>query len=115
LCCEQLLPHYVITSAKKVRLRSDPLPREETQPAQTTSMNALISRHTSHLRSICKPSGYSTRICLRSVNTMTQPVRPRRFAPLDPAKKKEGDDRPVLKGIVFDVDGTLCTSTPHEV
>jgi phosphoglycolate phosphatase-like HAD superfamily hydrolase len=35
-------------------------------------------------------------------------VRPRRFAPLDPAKRKEGDQRPLLKGIVFDVDGTLC-------
>lgn len=39
---------------------------------------------------------------------MTPPIRPRRFAPLDPAKKKDGDARPVLKGIVFDVDGTLC-------
>jgi hypothetical protein len=36
------------------------------------------------------------------------PIRPRRFAPLDPAKQKEGDKRPVLRGIVFDVDGTLC-------
>lgn len=35
-------------------------------------------------------------------------MRPRRFAPLDPKKKSEGDKRPVLKGIVFDVDGTLC-------
>lgn len=34
--------------------------------------------------------------------------RPRRFAPLDPEKRVEGDERPVLKGIVFDVDGTLC-------
>lgn len=34
--------------------------------------------------------------------------RPRRFAPLDPSKRKDGDDRPVLKGVVFDVDGTLC-------
>jgi HAD superfamily hydrolase (TIGR01549 family) len=39
---------------------------------------------------------------------MSQPVRPRRFAPLDPAKRKEGDQRPLLKGTVFDVDGTLC-------
>lgn len=38
------------------------------------------------------------------------PIRPRRFAPLDPAKQKEGDERAVLKGIVFDVDGTLCES-----
>ncbi|KAF2260500.1 HAD-like protein [Lojkania enalia] len=39
---------------------------------------------------------------------MERPIRPRRFAPLDPAKQIEGDKRPVLKGIVFDVDGTLC-------
>ncbi|OAL52948.1 HAD-like protein [Pyrenochaeta sp. DS3sAY3a] len=39
---------------------------------------------------------------------MTQAVRPRRFAPLNPAKKTASDDRPLLKGIVFDVDGTLC-------
>lgn len=43
---------------------------------------------------------------------MAHPVRPRRFAPLDPAKKKDGDDRPTLKGIVFDVDGTLCKIEP---
>ncbi|KAF1958211.1 HAD-like protein [Byssothecium circinans] len=36
------------------------------------------------------------------------PPRPRRFAPLDPTRRKEGDERPTLKGIVFDVDGTLC-------
>ena len=39
---------------------------------------------------------------------MQPPVRPRRFAPLDEAKQVENDERPVLKGIVFDVDGTLC-------
>ncbi|KAI4665955.1 uncharacterized protein J4E78_003420 [Alternaria triticimaculans] len=75
-------------------------------------MNTIISRHSNQLRGLCKPSGGNNiRICLRatrSVNSMSQPVRPRRFAPLDPAKKKEGDTRPLLKGIVFDVDGTLC-------
>ncbi|KAF2114322.1 HAD-like domain-containing protein, partial [Lophiotrema nucula] len=40
--------------------------------------------------------------------TMDRPIRPRRFAPLDPKLKKDGDERPALKGIVFDVDGTLC-------
>ncbi|KAF1924555.1 HAD-like protein [Didymella exigua CBS 183.55] len=39
---------------------------------------------------------------------MAPPVRPRRFAPLNLEKKSEGDKRPTLKGIVFDVDGTLC-------
>ncbi|KAL2441492.1 hypothetical protein ABEF95_015134 [Exophiala dermatitidis] len=33
--------------------------------------------------------------------------KPRRFAPLDP-NAKHGQDLPKLKGIVFDVDGTLC-------
>ncbi|ORY14938.1 HAD-like domain-containing protein [Clohesyomyces aquaticus] len=36
------------------------------------------------------------------------PLRPRRFQPLDPSKRREGDERLLLKGIVFDVDGTLC-------
>lgn len=44
--------------------------------------------------------------------TMTKessPNRPRRFAPLNPEKQIEGEDLgPRLKGIVFDVDGTLC-------
>ncbi|KAF2875684.1 hypothetical protein BDV95DRAFT_280201 [Massariosphaeria phaeospora] len=45
--------------------------------------------------------------------TMLRPLRPRRFAPLDPAKKSavdgsRGDGVRVLKGVVFDVDGTLC-------
>ncbi|KAJ4374519.1 hypothetical protein N0V86_007388 [Didymella sp. IMI 355093] len=39
---------------------------------------------------------------------MAPPVRPRRFAPLNPEKKSTEDKRPALKGIVFDVDGTLC-------
>lgn len=35
--------------------------------------------------------------------------QPKRFLPLDPAKRLPEDERPPLKGIVFDVDGTLCT------
>ncbi|KAL5116455.1 hypothetical protein ACEQ8H_005691 [Pleosporales sp. CAS-2024a] len=38
---------------------------------------------------------------------MAHPVRPRRFAPLDSTKRRD-DSGPALKGIVFDVDGTLC-------
>ncbi|KAJ5544714.1 HAD-superfamily hydrolase subfamily IA variant 3 [Penicillium sp. DV-2018c] len=37
-------------------------------------------------------------------------LRPRKFAPLDPAKPS---DAPPLKGIVFDVDGTLCLPQHH--
>ncbi|KAJ5638050.1 hydrolase [Penicillium lividum] len=39
-----------------------------------------------------------------------QHVRPRRFAPLDSTK---ASDAPRLKGIVFDVDGTLCLPQHH--
>lgn len=39
----------------------------------------------------------------------SSPNRPRRFAPLNPEKQIDGEDLgPRLKGIVFDVDGTLC-------
>jgi len=42
----------------------------------------------------------------RTIKTMSGPKRPRRFAPLD--KNRSNDhDAPQLKGIVFDVDGTL--------
>ncbi|KAJ5569976.1 hydrolase [Penicillium hispanicum] len=37
-------------------------------------------------------------------------LHPRRFAPLDPAR---ASDAPPLKGIVFDVDGTLCLPQHH--
>ncbi|KAB8079225.1 HAD superfamily hydrolase [Aspergillus leporis] len=37
----------------------------------------------------------------------SSPLRQRRFAPLNP-KKKRTSSEPPLKGIVFDVDGTLC-------
>jgi hypothetical protein len=100
--------------AKKVRLRLNRTHfPSNTSLHNPANMNAIVIRHSNHLRSLCKPSSAnSVRICLRatrSVNSMSQPVRPRRFAPLDPAKKKDGDERPLLKGIVFDVDGTLCT------
>ncbi|CAN9233878.1 unnamed protein product [Alternaria alternata] len=75
-------------------------------------MNAIVFRCSSLLRNQYKPSGLnSIRIyspATRLVSSMSQPVRPRRFAPLDPAKRMDGDERPLLKGIVFDVDGTLC-------
>ncbi|CAE7014627.1 hypothetical protein CFE70_002543 [Pyrenophora teres f. teres 0-1] len=69
-------------------------------------MNGLV------LKNICRRSG-SRDITIfsratRSLKTMTIPPRPRRFAPLDPAKRREDDRRPVLQGIVFDLDGTLC-------
>jgi hypothetical protein len=38
------------------------------------------------------------------------PGQPRRFAPLSPTYLgNECDARPKLRGVVFDVDGTLCT------
>ncbi|KAH6633536.1 HAD-like domain-containing protein [Boeremia exigua] len=70
-------------------------------------MHTIITRAASHPRffSLGKQS-----LCLwtRRLATMTPPIRPRKFAPLKPEKKTEGDPRPTLKGIVFDVDGTLC-------
>jgi hypothetical protein len=52
------------------------------------------------------------RTTLRRASGRAGTMAPRRFAPLDPAKRKEGDERPVLKGVVFDVDGTLCEFMP---
>lgn len=44
----------------------------------------------------------------------SKPLRPRRFAPLGPSSKRtkeaEAEGVPRLRGIVFDVDGTLCKS-----
>lgn len=51
---------------------------------------------------------FRTRRAISNAQMVNSPMRPRRFAPLDPAKRVDGDERPVLKGIVFDVDGTLC-------
>jgi hypothetical protein len=41
---------------------------------------------------------------MSAIATDCKHLRPRRFAALDPARKS---DAPPLKGIVFDVDGTL--------
>jgi hypothetical protein len=38
---------------------------------------------------------------------MGPPRRKRRFAPLDPEKRGSSDVPPELKGIIFDMDGTL--------
>ena len=48
------------------------------------------------------------RICIHAMTmTTTQEIKhTKRFAPLDPAEGS-GSDAPGLKGIVFDVDGTL--------
>ncbi|KAI2470921.1 HAD-like protein [Annulohypoxylon bovei var. microspora] len=43
---------------------------------------------------------------------MTQ-VRPRRFAPLKEVTAGEHHDLPVLHGVIFDVDGTLCQPQNH--
>jgi len=42
------------------------------------------------------------------------PKRPRRFAPLNP-QLAEKSDAPKLKGIVFDVDGTLWYVRFHPI
>ena len=45
-----------------------------------------------------------------SQNTTYHPKRPRRFAPLD-LNADNKHDAPKLKGIIFDVDGTLWYDT----
>ena len=86
-------------------------------PTPASSNNAVLHQHSmdtvtiranNHLRLYLGKRLLSSRICTRTLAMMASPARPRRFAPLDPEKKKDGDRRPVLKGIVFDVDGTLC-------
>ncbi|KAJ9297492.1 hypothetical protein DTO271G3_4267 [Paecilomyces variotii] len=61
---------------------------------------------------ICLPLAYySRRISASLVRTMSSApgysLRQRRFAPLNPELSAKSD-APPLKGIVFDVDGTLC-------
>ncbi len=55
-----------------------------------------------------RPSRESWKVFRRAFAAMTSvpSVRARCFAPLNPEKSKD-KDAPVLKGIVFDVDGTL--------
>lgn len=101
---------------RRLRLIPGPTCHKTHAGSITTIMNAIIARHVCHLGFGSKPLYYSKATCFRhratrSVNTMAQPLRPRQFAPLDPAKRKEGDERPELKGVVFDVDGTLCNGS----
>jgi hypothetical protein len=107
---------YVIhLNHKRIRRKSGPLPRTATPTCSPHNMSSLIIQGFNRLRSFPKPSTNTSRFFLsavRSTSSMSQPVRPRRFAPLDPTKRRDGDDRPVLKGIVFDVDGTLCKAHP---
>ncbi|KAJ9309070.1 hypothetical protein DTO217A2_1439 [Paecilomyces variotii] len=60
---------------------------------------------------ICIPLAIYSRISASLVRTMSSapgyPLRQRRFAPLNPELSAKSD-APPLKGIVFDVDGTLC-------
>ncbi|KAJ9253957.1 hypothetical protein DTO207G8_3818 [Paecilomyces variotii] len=64
---------------------------------------------------ICIPlANYSRRISASLVRTMSSApgysLRQRRFAPLNPELSAKSD-APPLKGIVFDVDGTLCENS----
>ena len=65
-------------------------------------MNFVISSRTLLL---CRKSGArSVHLLGRAMSQTRRP--PKRFAPLDP-RKSNGSGAPLLKGIVFDVDGTL--------
>jgi hypothetical protein len=51
-------------------------------------------------------------IAPKAGQSQSQPQpQPRRFAPLDP-NAKQGQEHPRLRGIVFDVDGTLWYVIP---
>lgn len=94
----------------------DPLPAKAITPRlQHRAMTSAIPRPSKLSFSLLQPRRSVKRlyfchlsISQRAIANMERPSRPRRFAPLDPAKRTEGDKRPLLKGIVFDVDGTLC-------
>ena len=47
------------------------------------------------------------RLSHRAVGMSQARRPPKRFAPLDPERRGGGEDLPRLKGVVFDVDGTL--------
>lgn len=97
-----------------IETKSADAPASDVHKQTFTKMATNFMRHLNHLAAQVKSSTSFPRIfpvscrASRSMSSMTQPVRPRRFAPLDPARRKPQDDRPILKGIVFDVDGTLC-------
>ena len=57
------------------------------------------------IRARAHPSSYDHTYVRTVMNTMGRRA-PRRFAPLDPEKQNQ-HGAPLLKGIVFDVDGTL--------
>ena len=102
--------HYKIDDVPRTTVSVqmlDPLLKIPTiRPCLNAAMYIVTLRATNHFRTL--PAKQSLNWCVRTLATMTPPVRPRKFAPLNPEKKRDGDTRPVLKGIVFDVDGTLC-------
>jgi hypothetical protein len=89
------------------------LSKKATAASTLTTMTGFFIRLASNLNPLPAKSQlrlkiFSQHVPLTCKLSSMAPVRPRRFAPLDSTKKKENDDRPILKGIVFDVDGTLC-------
>jgi hypothetical protein len=63
----------------------------------------IVYRHILSYQSYVK--NCASRSCFST--SKMDPHQPRKFAPLNPEKKRE-DGVPVLASIVFDVDGTLC-------
>jgi len=114
--------------------RPSTLPNECHHQASPNRATIMISTSDGKDRSLPTPSSHmslyrvpASVICLRPLHRRFYTVscvlrrqaaitsdpnmasKPRRFAPLNPdAVKKHGEDLPKLKGIVFDVDGTLC-------
>ena len=98
-----------IDDVPRIVAHKDPLSKNSNNTIlRQSSMEFITIRATYCLKPSPRKHLPNWRCCTRSLATMASPVRPRRFAALNPEKKSEGDTRPVLKGIVFDVDGTLC-------
>ena len=72
-------------------------------------MNFPRIRFPTRFSSVPPSSPRYMKYSLRKAFSMTTPVSkvPRRFAPLKEDGDKEAEGIPRLKGIVFDVDGTL--------
>lgn len=98
-----------IDDVPRIMAHKDPLSKNSNNTIwRQRSMNLITIRATSCLEISPRKQLPNWRSSTRRLATMASPVRPRRFAPLNTEKRSEGDKRPVLKGIVFDVDGTLC-------
>lgn len=106
LALDVTLRHHKSADASEVRPRENP---SDLRFTRSHDMGVSVFRNTALLaNSQLRRHTVALGISRLFASSMAQHARPRRFAPLDPTRQKTGDDAPLLKGIVFDVDGTLC-------